>query len=256
MSISDNSIKQKRYYRKNNYNIDFKLYEYKLEDTKTISEEIADECTNIEKEGGEVLNIIYNTYPLLNTKINNILLGTNKKNVEIENVYNKKESNDYNEDKKKEEHSLLEYIKRRSPVHLKSFINQNKLKKNTLKKNTLKKNNIIKEENNNIVQSCVSYLKNGIIDTFIKYETTVVYIIYSSNAILIKIPRKFYVYVEKANSLNSNITIGNIAVGQFNKLLIKNYTHICTLIDSYSSMKDFGSSYKNETVNIITFYAK
>ena len=102
----------------------------------------------------------------------------------------------------------------------------------------------------------MSYLKNGIVNSALHSDVTVVYIIYSLKAVSIKVPRKFFVYVEKANSLNSNTTLGNISVGQFNKLLLKNYTHICTLIDSYTSMKGFGNSYGNEIVNIITFYAK
>ena len=120
MSLNNNnySIKKRRY-RNNNYNVDFKLYEYKLADTQTISEEIANECTNIEKKGGEVLSIIYNTYPLLNNKVySNFLIQQEKKkgkyggenNKYIEDEENEEtENNRKKKDDKKEEHQKRDY---------------------------------------------------------------------------------------------------------------------------------------------------
>ena len=272
MSRNENSysLKKKKYYRRPNYSVDFKSYEYKFTDSETISEEIAEECNIIEEEGGEVLTIVYNTIPIFNDIIKpssnkynthiNTELNEKKKKEEEEEEKEEVDSKNYKNSKKKmnkdkeDNISLLTYIKKRNYLNNNNTTNKSlKIKKNN-NRNTPTNKDKDKDKNKN--KNLFSYLKDSIINTASKAEMTIVYIIYCPNKLSIKEPRTFYFDIEEANSLNLNKTLGNIAVGQYNKLLLGDYKHICTLMDAYTPLNAFGKLAPNKIINIITFYAK
>lgn len=164
--------------------IQFKLISYNFSSTSKISKEVADECTQIEKMGGEVLNIMYNTYLPWHARKNSATGASNK------------------------------------------------------------------------ADTFLGMLVKGAINSALNSEKTAVYIFYSLNRVNIDKPRKFYYLIDRANFITPNNVVGNIGVNHFNRFLFNDYTHICTLMDTYTQMRGLGNSQGDETTFIITFYAK
>tara|TARA_X000000950_G_scaffold280470_1_gene375152 strand:- start:2960 stop:3547 length:588 start_codon:yes stop_codon:yes gene_type:complete len=164
-------------------NLTFKMFTYKLSGMDKICEEIANECTKIESMGGEVFNVIYNTYVPWHARKNNKKKGASKRGV-------------------------------------------------------------------------CKILLDGVVSSVFTSEQTIVYILYNLNKVNIKKPRQFYYFIDKAVWYNSNNVIGDISVMHYNKVKSTNYTHICTLMDSYTPLRGFCNGDGYETTFIITFYAK